>query len=98
MRLFRFQLVLMGPYMAPTSSLSLRIDPYASLWLLIGLYWKQIILMRPYGFLWVFISLFTCALLGTSSWFRKVVLLWALFRSSLHAHFKNSVTYEMKKT
>ena len=37
-------------------------------------------------------SLFTCALLGTSCWFRKVVLLLALFRSSLHAHFKNSVT------
>ena len=26
-------------------------------------------LMRPYGFKWVFISLFTCALLGTSSLF-----------------------------
>ena len=35
------------------------------------------------------------ALLGI---FWEVVLLLALFRSSLHAHFKNSVTYEMKET
>ena len=56
------------------------------------------VILKLQHLLWHTISLFTSALLGTSSWFRKVVLLLALFRSSLHAHFKNSVTYEMKKT
>ena len=38
-------------------------------------------------------SLFKCPFFGTCSWFRKAILLLALFCWSLHAHFKNSVTH-----
>ena len=37
--------------------------------------------------------LYTCPFFETGSWFRKAVLLQALFRSSFHAHFTTSVTH-----
>ena len=41
--------------------------PYASLRTLMGPYGFLKVLMHPYVSLWVFISVFTCALLETSS-------------------------------